>query len=847
MKRLINLLILQILTFVSFSQVRTASGDAIRKEITPKYVNGVIKQLTIAQLKAQSISNGDSTTLYYVTDPGKKGYFELDKNDNSSVGNDSTIIVTNNGKRLKRTDDYSKIENGYSISELRALSNQKVAYTKLFWCNEKDKEGFWKYDSSDNSSSDNLGTILVTTGGKRLKRIFNGKIYAAWFGAGIQNNDNGVPINNALSAIQGKDGQVILPSGVLYVRTPVVLNQGSGLIGQKGHYSDTLYNSSTTTLKLQSNTNNNIIECFLNGTTTPVDNSLHSIMIKDIRFDGNKSNNANGLAMYLTSMGETSIVDNCRFVNFKNSTIKIDGHCVPGFFSNINIVNSGKYGFDIVNCSGQLWFSNISIDDCYNGAFNINGSTRGPLSLSIDNLKYEKRASTLSNTSIVRLNNAINSNIRLSNFSSYNYSGSSSEIIDIIKIIGIANQDPLVNASNILNNAGNQRIINDSIRTFQKNISSATTILSFNYMFGKFSNYQDIQKSLYNTVEANNSIIGIDINSTPSIKVYDKTTNLATTQHYMSIGGTHTFDGKRYVFRDSIDAGNNLAVFDKTNGVSLSYSGGKIGFYGISPVSKTTISGKANTVLRDLLGALGTNGLITNLTTNVGYIGIGSDQGAGYSNQSSSSPYLDISWGGGPATAIFGANNNSDARSDNTQKLARLAFPNYSISQSANALIIGDAGSNYNKINIGGGSSLLNSATEINFYNGPSNTTLTGTIYGKFTNGNFILQNGGTYYDTGERLQVNGIALITDKLKLQTGTNKSVGTLALTSGLGTITSTAITTNSIIWITTKTLSGTSAHDYTYNISADGTATITARQNNGSTETGCNSTIQYWIIN
>lgn len=103
MKRLINLLILQILTFVSFSQTRTTSGDAIRKEITPKYVNGVIKQLTIAQLKVQPISNGDSTTLYYVTDTGKKGYFELDKNDNSSIGNDSTIIVTNNGKRLKRT------------------------------------------------------------------------------------------------------------------------------------------------------------------------------------------------------------------------------------------------------------------------------------------------------------------------------------------------------------------------------------------------------------------------------------------------------------------------------------------------------------------------------------------------------------------------------------------------------------------------------------------------------------------------------------------------------------------------------------------------------------------------
>lgn len=286
MKRLINLLILQILTFVSFSQTRTTSGDAIRKEITPKYVNGVIKQLTIAQLKAQPISNGDSTTLYYVTDTGKKGYFELDKNDNSSVGNDSTIIVTNNGKRLKRTieqyllpsttgkyyrgdktwqviaksdiptlsnvDNTSdlnkpistatqtallgKIDKGYSISELRGLSNSVLAATQIFYCSETGKEGFWKYDASDNSSTDNLGTILVTGGGKRLKRVFErGIVFADWFGCDntgtveSTNNlqsainfcssfsshvDSNVPYILKLSKGKYKIGNVILMSGV---------------------------------------------------------------------------------------------------------------------------------------------------------------------------------------------------------------------------------------------------------------------------------------------------------------------------------------------------------------------------------------------------------------------------------------------------------------------------------------------------------------------------------------------------------------------------------------------------------------------------------------------------------
>lgn len=47
------------------------------------------------------------------------------------------------------------------------------------------KEGYWRYDPTDTTSADNTGTIVVTGGGKRLKRVIpGGGAYAPeWFGA----------------------------------------------------------------------------------------------------------------------------------------------------------------------------------------------------------------------------------------------------------------------------------------------------------------------------------------------------------------------------------------------------------------------------------------------------------------------------------------------------------------------------------------------------------------------------------------------------------------------------------------------------------------------------------------
>lgn len=43
--------------------------------------------------------------------------------------------------------------------------------------------GFWNYDSTDVTSADNTGKVLVTTNGKRFKRVYSGAVNILWFGA----------------------------------------------------------------------------------------------------------------------------------------------------------------------------------------------------------------------------------------------------------------------------------------------------------------------------------------------------------------------------------------------------------------------------------------------------------------------------------------------------------------------------------------------------------------------------------------------------------------------------------------------------------------------------------------
>lgn len=120
---------------------------------------------------------------------------------------------------------YGKIDAGFSLANLRKLSNTAVVNTKVFYLNEAGKQGFFQYDATDNTSPDNTGTIVVTTSGKRLKRVYDSAINVKWFEAkGDSVSDDTQAIKNALAAIPpatgtNRGGQLYFPKCKKFYRT----------------------------------------------------------------------------------------------------------------------------------------------------------------------------------------------------------------------------------------------------------------------------------------------------------------------------------------------------------------------------------------------------------------------------------------------------------------------------------------------------------------------------------------------------------------------------------------------------------------------------------------------------
>lgn len=85
--------------------------------------------------------------------------------------------------------------------------------------------GFFYYDASDTSSTDNGGTVIVSSNGKRWKRNYTGNINVKWFGAkgdGLTiGTDNTSPILLAISAM-GNTGTLDFDPGV-YLTSPIDL------------------------------------------------------------------------------------------------------------------------------------------------------------------------------------------------------------------------------------------------------------------------------------------------------------------------------------------------------------------------------------------------------------------------------------------------------------------------------------------------------------------------------------------------------------------------------------------------------------------------------------------------
>ena len=113
----------------------------------------------------------------------------------------------------------------------------------------------------------------------------------------------------------------------------------------------------------------------------------------------------------------------------------------------------------------------------------------------------------------------------------------------------------------------------------------------------------------------------------------------------------------------------------------------------------------------------------------------------------------------GKITAVFGADENTNTYTDNTNKEARVGIPHYDTDEEPAALFFASTTSSVNQIVFGGGTSRLNAATDIAFRTAANTTTATGTEAMRIDSSQRVLIGHSTSIPNGgdnQQLQVTG-------------------------------------------------------------------------------------------
>lgn len=131
-----------------------------------------------------------------------------------------------------------------SIANLR-LSNEAVPIPFVY-ITDLDKEGIFRYDSTDTTSADNLGTVLVTAGTKRYKRVIVKYINIKWFGA-VGNGviDDTVAIQSTITYHQSTQLEIYAPSGTYKITSTLLKSQTIDGLNMRGDRQGTIFNYST--------------------------------------------------------------------------------------------------------------------------------------------------------------------------------------------------------------------------------------------------------------------------------------------------------------------------------------------------------------------------------------------------------------------------------------------------------------------------------------------------------------------------------------------------------------------------------------------------------------------------
>jgi hypothetical protein len=129
-----------------------------------------------------------------------------------STGAGSTNFL--NGDGTYSSPSLTPLDLFRTITQIRAFNSGDVSSYPEIFSTDVDKEGRWYYDASDTTSTDNLGTILVTTSGARYKRIYNEELNVRWFNAVGDGTTNDT---TALQTAFASQRDIYVPKGIYLI------------------------------------------------------------------------------------------------------------------------------------------------------------------------------------------------------------------------------------------------------------------------------------------------------------------------------------------------------------------------------------------------------------------------------------------------------------------------------------------------------------------------------------------------------------------------------------------------------------------------------------------------------
>jgi hypothetical protein len=215
----------------------------------------------------------------------------------------------------------------------------------------------------------------------------------------------------------------------------------------------------------------------------------------------------------------------------------------------------------------------------------------------------------------------------------------------------------------------------------------------------------------------------------------------------------------------------NLAMSSTSNFFSLAKLNSGSQTIGL----EETVLQKVSQQLPATLGAAGSllrsNGTTGEWNSSV-YVAADGKVGIGTSSPSTTFGGLDIASGG--IGLVVGADENATTRTNATTKNSRITQPHYTNSEEPVGLIRGQSTATVNAVSIGGGSGVLNAATQIGFFTGATNTTLDGTERMRIdSSGNVSISSAGA-----KRLTVTGTSA-SDTSQITIGSVGASGTSTL--------------------------------------------------------------------